>query len=104
MFYIFRSDHTYPSTQYSISPMDLMEMFHDVDILNSENQHEAVEKVKAKFKQEALLLLIAKLQTDEIKAKFESLMSTVKCLDVRCTLFHYNKSNSLEFSFSCSYM
>ena len=80
-----------------------MEMFHDVDFLNLENQHEAIEKVKEKFKQEALLLLIAKPQTDEIKAKFENLMSTVKCLDVRCKLFHY-KSNSLAFAFSYLYM
>ena len=77
---------------------DLMEMLRDVDILHSNNLNEKVEKTKEKLKEEAVRLLFSHPQTDESKAKLESLMFRVKCLDVRCRLFNY-KSISLTFFF-----
>ena len=92
------SDDTYLSTQDLIDMSDLMEMLRDVDILHSKNLNEAVEKTKAKLKEESIHLLFSHPQTDETKAKLEHLMFRVKCLDVRCRLFNY-KFISLSFFF-----
>ena len=98
MFSIFMSDDTYLSTQDPIDMPDLMEMLRDVDILHSNNLNEAVEKTKAKLKEEVVCLLFSHPQKDETKAKLEHFLFRVKCLDVRCRLFNY-KSISLAFFF-----
>ena len=88
MFAIFMSDDTYLSTQDPIDMPDLMDMLHDVDILHSNNLNEAVEKTKAKLKEEVVCLLFSHPQMDETKAKLDRMLFRVKCLDVRCRLFN----------------
>ena len=46
---------------------DLIEMLRDVDILQSNNLNEAIEKTKAKLKEESIHLLFSHPQTDETK-------------------------------------
>jgi len=83
--------------------LDLMEMLHDVDILHSNNLNDAVEKTKAKLKQDVVRLLFSHPKMDETKVMLKHLMFRVKCLDVRCRLFNY-KSISLAFFFLFVYV
>ena len=103
MFSIFMSDDTYLSTHNLIDMPDVMEMLRDVDILHSNNLNEAVEKTKAKLKEEVVHLLFSHPKMDETKEKLECLMFRVKCLDVRWRLFNY-KSISLTFFFLFIYV
>ena len=103
MFSIFMSDDTYLSTQDPIDMPDLMEMLGDVGILHKNNLNEAVEKTKAKLKEEAIRLLFSHPQTDETKAKLERFLFRVNCLDVRCKLFNY-MSISLALFFLFVYL
>ena len=78
MFSIFMSDDTYLSTQDPLG-----HIANDLDLVNSQDIHEAVEKGKAKLNDEVVCLLMSHPQTDETKAKIDRLLLRVHRLNVR---------------------
>ena len=72
--------------------MDLGHILDDVDLKNSKNIWDAVQKAKTKLNQEVVNMLISDLQMtqDETQAaKIDRVLLKVKRLDVRCKLFNY---------------
>lgn len=71
--------------------MDLGHILDDVDLKNSKNIRDAVQKAKTKLNQEVVNLLISNTQMtqDETQAKIDRVLLKVKRLDVSCKLFHY---------------
>ena len=78
MFSIFMSDDTNLSTQDPLG-----HIAHDLDLVNSKDIHEAVEKGKAKLNDEVIRLLMSHPQMDETKAKIDRLLLRVHCLNAR---------------------
>ena len=88
MFSIFMLDDTYLQTDPK--DMDLGHILDDVDLKNSKNIRDAVQKAKTKLNQEVINLLISdpQMTQDEIEAKIDHVLLKVKCLDVSCKLFN----------------
>jgi hypothetical protein len=85
--------------------MDLGHILDDVDLKNSKNIRDAVQKEKTKLNQEVVNLLISNtpMTQDETQAKIDRVLLKVKRLDVSCKIFNY-KSIPLDYFFSYSYM
>ena len=71
--------------------MDLGHILDDVDLKNSKNIRDAVQKAKTKLNQEVVNLLISdpQMTQDETQAKIDRVLLKVKRLDVSCKLFNY---------------
>lgn len=78
MFCIFMSDDTYLSTQDPLG-----HIANNLDLVNSKDIHEAVEKGKEKLNDEVIHMLMSHPQTDETKAKIDRLLLRVHYLNVR---------------------
>ena len=89
MFSIFMSDDTYLYTDPK--DMDLGHILDDVDLKNSTNIRDAVQKEKAKLNQEVVDLLFLNMPTTQVEtqAKIDRVLLKVKRLDVSCKLFNY---------------
>ena len=82
--------------------MDLGHILDDVDLNNSNNIQDAVQKVKTKLNQEVVNLLISDSQKtqDDTQAKIDHVLLKVKRLDVSCKLFNYKSiPNAIFFLF-----
>ena len=71
--------------------MDLGHILEDVDLNNSKNIRDAVQKEKRKLNQEVVNLLISdpQMKQDETQAKIDSVLLKVKRLGVSYKLFNY---------------
>ena len=71
--------------------MDLGQILDDVDLKNSNNIRDAVQKAKTKLNQEVINFLTSdpQMTQDETQAKIDHVLLKVKRLDVSCKLFNY---------------
>jgi len=71
--------------------VDLGHILDDVDLNNSNNIQDAVQKAKTKLNQEVvnLLILDPQMTQDDTQAKVDRVLLKVKRLDVSCKLFNY---------------
>ena len=71
--------------------MDLGHILDDVDLNNSNNIRDAVQKAKTKLNEEVVNLLISdpQMTQDDTQAKVDRVLLKVKRLDVSCKLFNY---------------
>ena len=79
--------------------MDLGHILDDVDLKNSKNIRDGVQKEKRKLNQEVVNLLISdpQMTQDETQAKIDHVLLKVKCLDVSCELFNYKSIQNANF-------
>ena len=80
--------------------MDLGHILDDVDLKNSKNIWDAVQKEKAKLNQEVvnMLMLNTPMTQHETQEKINRVFLKVKRLDVSCKLFNYKSiRNSIFF-------
>ena len=79
--------------------MDLGHILDDVDLKNSNNIRDAVQKEKTKLNQEVVNLLISdpQMTQDETQAKIDRVLLKVKRLDVSCKLFNYKSIQNSNF-------
>ena len=82
--------------------MDLGHILDDVDLKNSKNIRDVVQKAKTKLNQEVVNLLISdpQMMQDETQPKIDRVLLKVKRLDVRCKLFNYKCIPNAIFSYS----
>jgi len=82
--------------------MDLGHILDDVDLNNSNNIRDAVQKAKTKLNQEVVNLLISdpQMTQDDTQEKVDRVLLKVKRLDVSCKLFNYKSiPNAIFFLF-----
>ena len=79
--------------------MDLGHILDDVDLKNSKNIRDAVQKAKTKLNQEVVNLLISdpQMTQDETQAKIDRVLLKVKRLDVSCKIFNYKSIPNANF-------
>ena len=79
--------------------MDLGHILDDVDLKNSNNIWDVVQKAKTKLNQEVvnLLILDPQMTQDETQAKIDRVLLKLKRLDVSYKLFNYKSIPNVIF-------